>query len=370
MGDTTAPFKQLEDSSHAWALYALLSKVPLPPMAVYGLLSISLYIIFLALALLSGVFIEVVGSPMHFLQISCSISIFAAFSLGRLSANIFINALSRTKEHFNYGEEAYRKTYTYIITEVRSGWSLIITVPFTIIAITLFTIISESGPDSLFPVARSSVLFIFVAYVEISIFMVYLLGSVGLWCLVVITTAFKKLKRYNLKFNALRPSSNLNELSKALFTGTFLQFLVYSTIAPFIFYLSLEYSELEVILWLGTIGIGSAYMALLTLTVSTQNSIHSLLVKAKYRRLDEIADAFTRHQHRIEEFPGGFSDGENGLQELKEIVGLNSYLMRVYEDTDQKIKTWLIDLTSIGKLFASSLIPIATFVSLVVALFK
>jgi len=102
----------------------------------------------------------------------------------------------------------------------------------------------------------------------------------------------------------------------------------------------------------------------------TQFSFHRLILRAKYRRLDEISDAFERIQARIEAFPDGFSKGEAGFRELNEFMNLNAYFREVYQETNQTIPEWSFDLRNLGQLAVSGLIPLASFVSMVMALFN
>jgi len=348
----------------------LLDKVPLPPIATYASVALLSYLIYLGLALATGVFVEAIVSFMHLQQISFSVVIFAGLFFGRSSSLAFDRAFAQSRVYFDIDPVVYTRIVRDARKVMGSWYSLSLAIPFTIMSSLAAWGVSVSIPDRFFPVSGSSPVFVYYAFVEFSAFCLYLLCSLGFWFLLIATNLFRKLENFELRLRALRASSQLYELPGVVFKATIYLFTVMSIALPSLTHIVLQYKQFRVGLWAGSIGLGSVYAVLLVLASMAQYVFHRLIIKAKYRRLDEISDTFERIQVRIEAFPNGFLEGEAGLKELGELVNLNSYLLEVYHDTPKTVREWLFDLRNLGQLFASGLIPIASFISLVISLFE
>jgi len=344
--------------------------VPLPPIATYAVVGLLSYLIYLGLALATGVFVEATTSFMHLQQISFSVVIFVGLSLGRSSSLAFDRAFARSKDYFCIDPAAYTRMVRYTRNLAGSWYSLLLAVPFIVISSIAYLGVSLSIPNELFPVSRSSLVFVYFAFVEFSVFCLYLLGSLGFWFLLTVVDLFKKLENFELRLRALRASSQLYELPGVVLKTTIYLFIIMGIAVPPLAYIILQYRQFKTVLWIGSIGVAGEYVVLLVLAGAAQLSTHRLIIRAKYQRLDEISDAFERIQAKIEIFPDGFSKGEAGFQELKELMSLNSYFREVYQETDKTISEWSFDLRNLGQLVVSGLIPIASFISMVMALFE
>jgi len=319
-----------QESPYLFAVLNLLDKIPLPPVVTYALVGLLSYLLYLGLALATGVFVEATTSFIHLLQISFSVCIFVGLTLGRSSSLMFDKAFAQSRDYFDIDSTVYTRIVKDIRDMVGSRYSLVLAAPLTIMSSIAAWGVSVNIPNKAFPISGSSPVFTYFAFFEFSAFMLYLLGSVGFWFLLTMTWAFSKLESLELRLRALRASSQLYELPGVMFTATIYLFIIMSTVLPTLTYVVLQFSQYRVVLWAGAIGLGAVFLILLILTGMTQYSLHRLILRAKYGRLDEISDVFERIQVKIEAFPNGFLEGEAGFKELKELLNLNSYLLDVY----------------------------------------
>jgi len=361
---------RLKDASHAWPIFSILSKIHLHPLILFGIVSISTYLIFLILVLCFDSFSKVICSVVHVLQICCSLSIFAGFSLGRISAIKFENALVKSKKYFNINDVEFTKIYTYYQDKMSSKMSLFFTVPIGLITATIFWLIGNNLPNNFMPIGSYSVVYIYIAYFEVSIFMAYLCGSVGLWCLLIITIGFSKLNKYRFDIGILIQNPKSFQLPKTVFMSVVMEFIVYSTIIPIIIYIIFENSTTDIILYVGILGMGSLYLFLFILLAFTQYSFYRVIITAKNLRRSQITNIFIHNQNEIELASIELVDRKIGFTYLNDLIELNSYLLKVNEYFDKKITGWFVDISAIGKLIASSILPIGSFISLVIKLIK
>jgi hypothetical protein len=359
--------QRVSDASLAWPLFKLIGKINLNPDVVYCLIAIVTYVIFLFLTLISINSVEILKSSMHLLQVCCSIAIFGVFYLGRYSANKIEKALWNSKNYIEINDTDFWNVYNFILNKIGSFQSLFLTIPITFVFFILMKFIGQYIPNTFFPVSRHSAIFIYIAYFEICIVLTYLLCSICLWCLIILTQGFLKMGKCELKLKVIKTTSEISQLSKSILAGTILQLLGFSLVMPFLVYIVFSFNHL-VVLWIGLLGTGSAYLVLLFLIFTTQYSIYKLLLKAKTCRLNELSHAVSLYDQKINEFPEGFLSGNNGHTQLKVLIELNEYLLKIYDETNRDIKVWFFDISSLSKLLLTNVVPVFEFIRMIVKL--
>lgn len=213
-------------------------------------------------------------------------------------------------------------------------------------------------PDSFFPVASNSSLFLYLMIFEFAIFEIYLFGSIALWFLAILTYSYYKIGRDfevttdALDRNAFKPLGDL-----VLKACVFLSILV-SIAMPILVSIVLNYSKTGLTASIGAWGLLLVALSIIIFFFLPQYFLHSGIVRAKTRRFEGLLELQGKYEQQIQ-----IKSRETSpkIDEIAQLATISSYFIQTYNEIE-KIAEWPFGLTTVLKLITSALIPIGSFV--------
>lgn len=317
-----------------------------------------LYVAFLAIAIFTENFIDVILSPMHLMQIIFSIDIMLGLLFLKIFTDQFINRFNETQLCIAADPQKFQKFMIETLTKFCDFKALIIASPFIAISIcSIYFYITPTLPNTLFPVKPISILWIYFSLVEFSLIMLSLLG-IGVWIGIQVICAFKNLSRhFTITVNQFNPVSfgGLKPLVSLILMGTIMYSIVVALAFPVVsyvvYYVQNFYSSL---LPLPIIGLSIVVLSIFSYFVVPLYFIHIIIVKFKDDVLNNISMKIKNH---FKDFKGNNNHVASGRNVSLEGI----FLLMLYSHVE-KMRSWPIDKSIMTQAFLAFASPVITFI--------
>lgn len=343
-------------------LESLLSSSPFLKALAGGMFA---YLLFL-LAARFAYWEQVTTSFLHLWQVNFSITIFLGLWLG-------YHALASLEPWLEDAQKRLGKSGSNILELFKdtkeiysSRRAFLFALPFIIGGLGIAFLITGNLPNLLFPFPAYTPAFVYAVFIELCIFMLYLLGAIGFWLLYLFTKAAEELSQSNVINYDLVDEESLKPLSNTVLRLCFFLLVIIASAMPGMAFVVFSFKNVTPVLVLGAIF--GMILPTLGLTLSFFAPIyylHKMLVESKRSQTLHL-----KEQIRVCE--GVLQKRINRINEMLEATSANSQaddenLLRLIQylrgrlEESQRASDWPFNLASILKLAGASMLPVIAF---------
>jgi hypothetical protein len=322
------------------------------------------YTLFLLSAGLAG-WTQVMTSFLHLWQVNHSITIFFGIWLGYHALVSLKPWLGFAGAQLGLSNKDFSELVNDTLNRYGSPWSSLFALPFIFGGLGVAFLIARDLPNKLFPFPGYLPAFIYTVFIELCIFMLYLLGATGFWLLYVFTKAAAKLSRTESVDYTLVDQESMNLLSNTILRLCLFLLIIIASAMPGVAFIVFSFKNSPLVLALGIMfGMVLPTTGLILSFFAPNYYMHRMLAEAKSRQMlclkEQIRICEGILQKRIIEMSNTSTathhpDDENLLR-------LIQFLRDRLAET-QRASDWPFNLSSILKLAAASMLPITTFFS-------
>lgn len=284
------------------------------------------HIPFLIIALFSGQFWNALLSGMHLVQISFSICIMVSIYYWETSRLELIELIIGLEDIINDARK-YEKLMDNVVLRFTSLKSFWFSIPLMIISSSYFYFgIYPRLPDNFFFIPA---LFHYLALL-FSIFMLYLLGSIGFWYLYNVAQLYKEISQKSTIPFFILLKSPFKKFSDFPFNISKYLLIIEVTVLPILIYLIYFYSTKigEYYIILEIFGIFLAVSFVIYLFCIMNKSIQKSILKSKEERLAEVISQLEECEKKIHMIIKS-EKKVNETNNLDKLLSYHAYLDRI-----------------------------------------
>jgi hypothetical protein len=302
-------------------------------------------------------------SFLHLWQASLSLTIFLGVWLGHYALASLRPWLEYVGGAFRLSDHDFTELIRDTLRRLRSPISFFFALPFILSGVCVAFFLADHAPSQIFPFAGKAPAFIYVVFVELCIFMLYLLGATGFWLLYVFSRASLKLTQlksldYRLvDYETAAPAANV-----VLRLCSFL-FVIIASAMPGIAFVVFSFKGIPVIVLLGVVfGIAVPTLALTASFFGPTYFLHRLMVNAKMARSAEIKQQLSVCEDFLNRRITSLSQSKvPGFEPNDETLLTYVRFLREQLAETRARSVWPFKSSALLRLVGSSMLPTATF---------